>query len=721
MSIWELAKMRKALWTTLAALAAIALGGCETLSDIPISIGKPKPAAVHQQRPQPAKDTPTTGEESMLPSWINIGKPPSPVSSTIQDHAVLQRDKPIPLWGRVQPGQDVTVTMAGEQASTTADDEGNWHLTLAARKAGGPYQMTVSAGSVRSQIINDVMVGDVYLCSGQSNMEWPVIMAMHGAADAAAAANPMIRILTVHRAATPTQRTALASEDRWSVADPESVKSVSAVCYFFGRDLQPKAGVALGLIESYWGGSPIQAWMSRGALDALGNYGPQLNLLSQHSTSPQQAEVKWREFTDAWWRAHDPAMPGWSDAAYDDSAWSKVVPTGSWKDWDAPALTGFDGIVWFRATVSLNAAQRYGPAQLSLGTIDQTDKTFVNGVEVGGSEGWNNQRSYTIPEGILHEGDNVIAVAVYGGDGMSGPIEQRKLNFANGTSINLNTPWRYRISVDVAKTGAVPHTPWLRELGLTTLYNGMIAPLGPTPLRGVVWYQGESNTAEVVEYRRLLNGLIVDWRRQFGEDAAFLLVQLPGYGPINTEPRRSDWAALREVQRQVANTTPKTGLAVTVDLGDRANLHPVVKQEVGRRLALIAERMIYGQDVVDSGPTPVSAVRSGNTVAVRFANLAQGFRIYEAGSSVGFQVCNAMGRCDYVSATVGRDEIDLDVSRMSDVAEVRFCWGDSPICNVYNSAGLPAVPFEMAVTPATQPTPANPKQSARRTRPNEVR
>jgi sialate O-acetylesterase len=710
--------MERALWSVLVASFAVTLCGCETFSEIPISIGKPKPVAAQPQQAQPARERPATGEGSVLPSWITIGKPPSPVSSTIQDHAVLQRDKPIPLWGRVRPGQDVTVTMAGEQANTTADDEGNWHLTLAALKAGGPYQMTVSAGNVRAQVINDVMVGDVYLCSGQSNMEWPVIMAMHGAADAAAAANQNIRFLTVHRAADGTPRASLASEDRWSVVDPESVKSVSAVCYFFGRELQPKAGVAIGLIDSYWGGSPIQAWLSSSALDALGNYGSQLNLLSLHGTSPQQAEIKWREFTDTWWRAHDPAMPAWSDAAYDDSGWSKVVPTGSWKDWGAPALTGFDGIVWFRTTVSLNEAQTRGPAQLSLGPIDQADKTFVNGVEVGGSEGWNNARSYTLPEGIVHEGNNVIAVAVYGGDGMTGPVEQRKLDFANGTAIKLDTPWRYRVSQDVAKTGAVPHTPWLRELGLTTLYNGMIAPLGPTPLRGVVWYQGESNTAETLEYQRLLKGLIVDWRHRFGEDAAFLLVQLPGYGPLTTEPRRSDWAALREVQRQIANTTPKTGLAVTIDLGDRVNLHPVVKQEVGRRLALLAERMIYSQHVVDSGPTPVSAVRSGNTVAVRFANTAQGFRIYEADNPVGFQACNTAERCDYVSATVVRDEIDLDVSRMPDVAKVRFCWGDSPMCNVYNSAGLPAVPFEMAVTPAIQPAP---KQSSGPTRSNEVR
>ena len=703
-------KIGKALWVTLGSLAAIALCGCETLSGIPISIGKSKPVEGRQQpsmpRQQSARNAPSTSEETILPSWISIGKPPPLVNSSVQDHVVLQRDEPIPLWGKVQPGQDVTVTIAGARASTTADREGNWHLTLTALKAGGPYQMTVTAGSARTQVINDVMIGDVYLCSGQSNMEWPVVMAMHGSADAAAATNPMIRLLTVHRAAAATPRAALANEDRWSVADPETVRSFSAVCYFFGRDLQPKAGVTIGLVDSIWGGSPIQSWMSREALDALGSYRAQLDLLSLHTTAPQAAEDKWRKICDLWWRAHDPAItasPAWSGPAYDDSAWSKVVPTGSWKDWGAPALTGFDGIVWFRKTVTVTASQTYGPAELSLGPIDQADKTFVNGVEVGGSEGWNNKRNYAIPQGILHEGDNLIAVAVLGGDGMSGPADQRSVGFTNGTSIKLDGPWRYRASVPIRETGAIPHTPWLGELGLTMLYNGMIAPLGPTPLRGILWYQGESNTDEATGYRSLLSGLIADWRKQFGADVPVLIVQLPSYGPPNTTPQHSDWAELREAQRQVASTTHDTGLAVTIDLGDRANLHPVVKQEVGRRLALIAERMIYGEDVVDSGPTPVSAVRRGDSVAVRFANIADGIAIYEADNPVGFQVCNAAKRCNYASATAGRDEIDLNVSLMSDVATVRFCWDDSPICNVYNSAGLPAAPFEMAVTQAVQP------------------
>jgi sialate O-acetylesterase len=248
----------------------------------------------------------------------------------------------------------------------------------------------------------------------------------------------------------------------------------------------------------------------------------------------------------------------------------------------------------------------------------------------------------------------------------------------------------------------MPHAPWRNENGLTLLTNGMIAPLGPTAVSGILWYQGESNTYEAQKYERLLTGLIADWRQKFGSDVPFLVVQLPAYGPPSVAPEESQWADLREAQRRVAEQTPKAGLAVTIDLGDRQNLHPVVKQEVGRRLALIAERLIYGLDVADSGPTPVSALRTGNVIAVRFANLAKGFAVYESNRPISFQVCDKAKHCSFVDATQNKDEIDLDAAHIRDAATVRYCWADSPICNVYNSEGLPAVPFEIPIADTTR-------------------
>jgi sialate O-acetylesterase len=644
-------------------------------------------------------------------SLASHASPPAPLTllhTTFQDHAVLQRDKPIHVWGTAAPADKVNVALAGETAGATADASGKWQAVLAPLKAGGPYELTAKNDAGQSQTIKDVLIGDVYLCSGQSNMEWPVGRAMSAEVEMAGAANPNIRLMTVDRFASATPRDNFGAGASWSVTSPASVKDFSAVCYFFGRDLQSAAKVPVGLIYASWGGSIIQASLSADKLRELGGSEQQLDVLATYATTPDAAKRKWREITDAWWREHDPASaatPAWNNPTLDDSAWPAFTPTGWWESWGVPELKTFSGIVWFRTTVTLTAAQAKGGAVLSIGPINDFDTTWVNGIEVGSGEGWDFKRVYDVPDGTLHEGRNLIAVGVLGlgsEGGMWGPADEKTLKLADGTSIKLNTPWRYRLSAPASRTGAMPHAPWRNENGTATLYNGMIAPLGPTALSGIVWYQGESNTAEASRYDRLLSGLIADWRHRFGADVPFLVVQLPSYGPASATPEASQWADLREAQRRVALRTPKVWLAVTIDLGDRRNLHPVVKQEVGRRLALIAEHRIYGQDIVDSGPTPVAATRTGRKIAVRFANLAKGFAVYEANRPIGFQVCDKAKHCRFVDAAVGKDRIELETSHVRDAASVRFCWAASPICNVYNSEGLPAVPFEIPIVASTR-------------------
>jgi len=683
--------MSKPGWTVLSAVLALALGGCAArLQFNDKSYGFNFGGASNPSVAAPGTKTPPL------------------LHAIFQDHEVLQRDKPIHVWGTAGPADKVNVALAGETVGATADASGKWEAMLKPLKAGGPYELTATSGTGQSQTIKDVLIGDVYLCSGQSNMEWPVSRAMSGDIETAGAANPNIRLMTVHRFASATMRDTFGADASWSVTSPASVKDFSAVCYFFGRDLQAATNVPIGLIQSLWGGSIIQASLSADKLRELGGYEQQLDVLSTYAAAPDAAKRKWQEIATTWWREHDPASattPLWSDPAFDDSAWPAHVPSGWWQSWGVAELKTFSGVVWFRTAVTLTAAQAKGGAVLSIGPVNDFDTAWVNGIQVGSGEGWDFKRVYDVPGGTLHEGKNLIAVGVLslGSEGgMWGPADEKTLKLADGTSIKLNTPWHYRRSAPASRTGAMPHAPWRNENGTATLYNGMIAPLGPTALSGILWYQGESNTSEASAYGRLLSGLIADWRHRFGADVPFLLVQLPGYGQANAAPQESKWADLREAQRRIAEHTPKTRLAVTIDLGDRRNLHPVVKQEVGSRLALIAEHMIYGQDVVDSGPTPVSALRTGQTVAVRFANLAKGFAVYESNRPIGFQVCDKAKHCRFVDATRNKDEITLDVSHIRDAATVRYCWADSPICNVYNSEGLPTVPFELPIVAPTR-------------------
>jgi sialate O-acetylesterase len=632
-----------------------------------------------------------------------------------QDHMVIQRDKPIIVWGTAQPGATVNVVLTEDKTAGTgpttiqayanvavADQTGVWRTTLPkALPAGGPYKLIAQSGG-QSQIVKDVLIGDVYLCSGQSNMEMPVHVASNYDTDLNGASNAQIRLFHVQHAAAAAPVEGFAAGTAWAVTSPDAVRDFSASCYYFGRELQPTIKVPLGLIESAWGGSTIQPWLSAPVLDGLG-FRKELDILDQYARDPQAAEKQWWAAADDWWRAHDPgsaATPPWRDPAYDDSSWEQIVPAGYWEGWGIAELSNFDGIVWFRKTVTLTAAQAKGEAVLSLGPVDDIDTTWVNGTQIGQTEVWDAPRVYKVPAGVLHEGKNLIAFGDLDGGAGGGPwgaTADKRLTFADGSTMVLDTPWRWRIAADVRQTGVPDLAPWTPNHGLAMLYNGMIAPLGPIAVKGIVWYQGESNVGDPGSYGKFLKALIASWRQRFGEDAAFLNVQLPNCGAPVAAPDDSYWARLREQQRLVANKTPNGGLAVTIDIGQRDNVHPTDKQNVGKRLALIARKVVYGQDVVADGPRPVSAARQSRSVRIVFD---QNLTVYESNRPLGFQLCDKADKCRFADARADGNAVVLDAAAVPAAAKVRFCWADSPICNVYNAAGLPAIPFEIAIASA---------------------
>jgi len=633
------------------------------------------------------------------------------LSATFQDHAVLQREVPIPVWGAATPGAAVTVTLAQDTsaaataapvaASVTAQagSDGRWQATLPALPAGGPYTLTARSAGIR-ETATDILIGDVFLCSGQSNMEYPTRLASDYDQDVNNANNPLIRLFHVERLRSVVPRSTFGAGAHWDVTSPQSVREFSAACYFFGRDLQPAVGVPIGLIESAWGGSVIQAWISAPRIRRLGGYDRYLDLLPVYGKSPAQAARDWDRIAADWWRSHDPAStasPPWYAPSYDDVGWASIVPGGTWREWHVPALQTFNGLVWLRKDVVLDAEEAGQQAVLSLGAMDQSDITWVNGAEVGASEGYDVPRVYGVPAGVLHAGHNVIALGVFGGAGPLVPGSQMTLKLADGRTVHLSGKWRYKTSAPMSRTGQIPHVPWLNQFGLAVLHNGMIAPLGATRIRGILWYQGESNADQPQEYARLLPALISDWRQQFGQATPVLIVQLPGFGPYNTRPEHSDWADLREVERRVAAATPHAGLAVTIDIGSTRFLHPTDKQDVGGRLALLARSLIYGQSVVGVSPSPVAAWRADGEVRVRFDGHGGGLQTEEFNRPIGFELCDRMGRCAFVDATQHGTDVVLEAASAAQAVTVRYCWSDSPICNLYDREGLPAVPFELPI------------------------
>lgn len=629
------------------------------------------------------------------------------LGAPFEEHAVLQRDRPIAIWGDAAPGALVSVSLAGRAAQARADGAGRWRAQLPAMGAGGPYALEVRAGDGedQSRSVGDVMVGDVWLCSGQSNMEMPVRRVLNSDEEISRSANPMIRLMKVPRASRDAPQARTEAPLAWKLAGPGTVNDFSAACFFMGRELERDQHVAMGLIDDTWGGTPIQAWISAEGLRALGGYEEGLRLTSLNARSPADARAAWGEALERWLATADQdarASQAWRLPQFDDGSWTQVRPVGPWEDWGRPDLRAFDGIVWMRGHVALTAAQAASAATLSIGPVDDIDSVWVNGRPIGSTQGWDTPRRYPIPAGVLKAGENLIAIRAIdtgGAGGPWGPAEGKVLTFADGSSAVLDRVWRYRTSTPLGRLGpGLPQAPWLEAGALTVLYNGMVEPLAGYGLKGVAWYQGESNVSEAAVYQRLLAGLFADWRRVFAApDLPFLVVQLAGYGADNAQPQDSAWAALREAQRRAVAADPHAALAVAIDLGDRWDIHPANKQQIGLRLALGARRVAYGQAVLASGPTPVQATRLGGEVVVSFDTVGQGLVVHGAGRPISFELCGRDGRCRYADAIADKAAVRIASGGMADVAKVRYCWADSPICNLANSEGLPAPSFELDV------------------------
>jgi sialate O-acetylesterase len=619
------------------------------------------------------------------------------------DHAVLQRDRPIDIWGQAKAGEEVIVTLSGATQRVRADANGNWAVAMPAMHAGGPHTLTARTAT-RLQNADDVLVGDVWLCSGQSNMEFAVRNALSADSEVALSANDRIRQVTIPRAVSAVPRSDFDSSLEWKVAGPTTTMHFSAVCYYFVRELQKTVDVPQGIISSNWGGSRIEPWMSEAALRATGGYQVPLDLLVEYRTDKSLAFRHWGDIWQKWWieqRAITGGKQPWLATTGDAADWKRAPdPLKYWESWGVPALEHYDGMVWFRARVALTAAQAKQAAKLSLGSIDDVDLTWVNGRAVGNSFGLD-ARVYDLPAKLLRAGDNLVVVNVHdfwGDGGIYGDAGQRALLLADGTRIPLGA-FEYQI----APAGPLwpPHAPWESLNGVSVLYNAMIAPLGKYGLRGVVWYQGEANAGldDARKYQALLAAWMADWRRQFDAKLPFLIVQLANFGALANTPVDSGWAQLRDAQRRAVAADGNAGLAVTIDIGNRDDIHPTNKQDVGKRLARAARQVAYGEKLSASGAQPVSAARADGAVVVTLGAYEGNLLVIGAKDPSGFELCGATQEsCRFVRAQLLEGgKVRLEGSDAGNAKRVRFCWADSPLCNLYDGVNLPVGPFEVSI------------------------
>jgi sialate O-acetylesterase len=611
------------------------------------------------------------------------------VDPLFTDNMVLQRGVNDNVWGWTTPGQSVTVQIDKKSATAVAGPDGKWLASIGPFKAGGPYTLTITGP--QTVTINNVLIGDVWVCSGQSNMEFGIGNGSNATQEIAAANYPNLRIYTVNKATALTPQ-ALTS-GQWQPVTSDSIakqgtwNGFTAVGYFFGRDLQSNLKIPIGLIQSSWGGTVAEAWTSKGALaQNLPEFAPQLAQLTSSTESQAQLETDW-------YAKNDPGTPGnWQDPNTDTSTWKPIPIPSIYQQAGIPELAGINGILWFRYSFDLPAADTGKDGVVHI-MVDDNDSTWVNGTLIGATEGYNVKRSYALPANLLKPTGNVIVVRdtdTGGGGGIWGDAASTNITFDGGQDIPLAATWQYRLAANYAQIPPFPSTIANNPNFPTTLYNGMISPLQQFPIKGALWYQGESNAGNPQQYRTLLPTMINDWRTGWNEgNFPFLIVQLAGW-----QPGGPSWAELRQAQWLTAQNVPNTGIVTAIDVGDQSNIHPTDKQDVGMRLALVAEAMAYGQKVSYSGPVYKSATTDNETMKVSFTQTDGGLTSKDGAPLAGFEIAGADGK--FVAATATTDGKDVVVSSpdVPSPVAVQYDWSAYPGGNLYNKAGLPAFPFK---------------------------
>ncbi len=602
------------------------------------------------------------------------------------ENMVLQRETAIPVWGWANAGENITVNFNKQTTSTIADATGKWTLKLKPEKAGGPFELTIKGENTIN--IKNVLVGEVWLCSGQSNMEWTVGQSINAEKELAEADNPMIRHIRVSHKISGIPENDIGEGD-WKLSNSTNTKDFTAIGYFFAKKLYNELKVPVGLIHSSWGGTNIETWISREGFESSDEFREMIskmpvldvaaigNNLSARKTAKIEALQKYKltEFNADLFKS----------ASFNDSLLPELeIP----KQWEIQVLGQMDGVVWLRKTVTLTAEQSKKNASIGLAKIDDADVSFVNGIEVGKTNKWDTIRKYEIPAGTLKEGKNIISVRVEdtgGGGGIYGETSDLFLDLGD-EKIPLAGNWKFQ--VEKLSSG-------VSENEFPSLaYNAMINPLIPYSVRGVLWYQGESNAGRSYQYRTAFPLLINDWRKKWKSDFPFYFVQLATYGNVENSNNGSGWAELREAQSMTLKLA-KTGMAVTTDIGNPKDVHPINKQEVGRRLAAIALHDIFKQPVVSRSPSFRSMKIDGNKVVISFNEIGGGLMTTnKTGEVFGFEIA-ANDRVFYnANAVIKGNTVIIESDKVSVPTAVRFGWsGDASVNNLFNQEGFPADPF----------------------------
>jgi len=607
---------------------------------------------------------------------------------------VLQRDAKIKLWGWASPGERVSIRFNGKSARAITASNGTWSAELPSMKAGGPYTMYIKAKNAIQ--LNDILIGDVWLCAGQSNMVHQ--MSLHNityAADISNANYPEIRQFCV---STETSLSGVRddfSSGSWKWANSENVADFSAVAYFFARQIHKRHHVPIGIINASVGGTPIEAWTSENGLKEFAEISSTISR-NKDTAYVNQINRKAAAGYSAGLPIRDRGLTSevkWYETSYTPKGWQRISIPGYWED---QGVRDLDGVVWYRREIEVPQEMVGVPARLFLGRIVDADVLYVNGKQVGHTSYQYPQRRYSLTADLLKRGKNIVVVRVQNNGGKGGFVPDKPYYLeANGKSIELTGYWDYKVGEVYLPQRRKTVQPISAQNQPTALFNAMIAPAVSFPIKGVLWYQGESNSENPIQYRKLLPALIEDYRRAFSQpQLPFLYVQLPNFGDANYLPTEGSWPILREAALK-ALAIPNTGMAVTIDLGEWNDIHPDNKKDVGERLALAARKLVYREkSLVSSGPLYRSSEIRDEEIVLNFDHTGSGLIANDGEELSHFSIATDDKKFVWAKARIEGDKVIVRAEGITHPRYVRYAWSDNPAgANLYNFEGLPASPF----------------------------
>jgi len=623
------------------------------------------------------------------------------VSTLFSDNMVLQQKQEIPVWGSAEPGGEVTVILNDEEKKSIVDQDGKWSVNLSPVTAGGPYELLIKGEKTIK--IKNVLVGEVWICSGQSNMEMPVsgdwAKVLNDSAEVANANHPNIRLFQVEKVMANTPQNKLESQG-WKECSPGTVANFSAIAYFYGRYLQKELDVPVGLIQTAWGGTVVEAWTSGKTLKKFDEFKDIVAFIENDKSTTKEKKTLAKKKLNEWpdkieniLKSEGTLDHGYQNLDHDVKNWKLMKLPTVWEDLGLD----IDGVVWFSKEINIPASWKGEDLTLSLGGINDYDITWFNGKRVGRGVDAAIQRVYKTPASIVNNGKNRITVQVLdigNVGGLYGPAKNMKIS-SKSNSISLAGNWTYKIDpikIDISKLPEKPD----QNSGVnrpSVLYNAMIYPLLPYGIKGVIWYQGESNAERAYQYRGLFSTMIKDWRNDWGQgDFPFYFVQLANFKKIESQPVEDSWAELREAQN-MALKLPNTGVAVTIDIGNAKDIHPKNKQDVSKRLALSALAKTYKKDISFSGPMYKSMKIEGDRIKIQFDHTDGGLSIKDDKELKGFAIAGKDKIFIWAKVKIVGDQVIVWNSKIKDPVAVRYAWAANPVCNLYNKADLPASPF----------------------------